>query len=88
MRKLGLTPHVAQNTSNRASAIDDRTTRHAGYAISQPKRKAIEGSFGWLKSVGLLRKVRHRGRRRVGWMFTFGAAVYDLVRMRTLLCAT
>jgi len=88
MRKLGLTPHVAQNTSNRASAIDDRTTRHAGYEISQIKRKAIESSFGWLKTVGLMRKVRHRGRRRVGWMFTFGAAVYDLVRMRTLLCET
>jgi transposase len=88
IRKLGLTPHVAQNTSNRASAIDDRTTRHAGYAISQLKRKAIESSFGWLKSVGLLRKVRHRGRRRVSWMFTFGAAVYDMVRMRTLLCET
>ena len=88
MRKLGLTPHVAQNTSNRASAIDDRTTRHAGYEISQRKRKAIESSFGWLKTVGLLRKVRHRGRRRVSWMFTFGAAVYDLVRMRTLLCET
>jgi len=88
IRKLGLTPHVAQNTSNRASAIDDRTTRHAGYAISQLKRKAIESSFGWLKSVGLLRKVRHRGRRRISWMFTFGAAVYDMVRMRTLLCET
>jgi transposase len=88
IRKLGLTPHVAQNTSNRASAIDDRTTRHAGYEISQLKRKAIESSFGWLKSVGLLRKVRHRGRRRVSWMFTFGAAVYDMVRMRTLLCET
>ena len=88
IRKLGLTPHVAQNTSNRASAIDDRTTRHAGYEISQIKRKAIESSFGWLKTIGLMRKVRHRGRRRVGWMFTFGAAVYDLVRMRTLLCET
>jgi transposase len=88
VRKLGITPHVAQNTSNRASAIDARTTRHAGYAISQWKRKGIESSFGWLKTIGLLRKVRHRGRRRVGWMFTFGAAVYDLVRMRTLLCAT
>jgi transposase len=87
-RALGITPHVAQNTTNRSSAIDARTTRHAGYEISQQKRKRIEQSFGWMKSVGLIRKMRHRGRRRVGWMFTFAAAVYDLVRMRTLLCAT
>lgn len=87
-RKLGLTPHVAQNTTNRASAIDDRTTRHAGYAISQQKRKRIEQGFGWMKTIGLIRKMRHRGKRRVGWMFTFAAAVYDLVRMRTLLWAT
>jgi transposase len=88
VRAQGITPHVAQNTSGRSSRIDDRTTRHAGYAISQQKRKLIEQPFGWMKTVGLLRKTRHRGRRRVGWMFTFTAAVYDLVRMRTLLCAT
>jgi transposase len=88
VRELGITAHVAQYTGRRSSAIDARTTRHAGYEISQWKRKAIEGSFGWLKTVGLLRKARYRGRRRVGWMFTFAVAVYDLVRMRKLLWAT
>jgi len=87
MRADAITAHVAQNDMNRRSAIDGRTTRHAGYEISQRKRKAIEQSFGWMKTVGLLRKVRHRGRKRVGWMFTFTAAVYDLVRIRNLLCA-
>ncbi len=86
-RELGITPHVAQNTSNRRSAIDRRTTRHAGYAISQRVRKLVEESFGWMKTVGLLRKTRHRGRERVGWQFLFTAAVYDLVRMRTLIAA-
>jgi len=85
MRRRRVTPHVAQNTSNRRSAIDARTTRHAGYGISQRKRKVIEQPFGWMKTVGLLRKLRHRGHRKVGWMFTFTAAVYDMVRMRTLL---
>lgn len=85
MRKRNVTPHVAQNTTNRRSAIDGRTTRHAGYGISQWKRKAIEQSFGWMKTVGLLHKLRHRGVENVGWVFTFTAAVYDLVRMRTLL---
>ena len=85
LREIGVTPHVAQNETHRRSAIDGRTTRHAGYGISQWKRKALEQSFGWMKSVGLLRKMRHRGRRRVGWMFTFTAAVYDMVRMRRLL---
>jgi transposase len=86
-RAIDVTPHVAQYVGRR-SAVDGRTTRHAGYAISQLRRKMIEQPFGWMKTVGLLRKVRHRGRRRVGWMFTFTAAVYDLVRMRTLLWAT
>jgi hypothetical protein len=84
---LRVTPHVAQNTSGRASAIDGRTTRHPGYAVSQRKRKCVEEIFGWLKTVGLLRKVRHRGVGRVGWMFTFAAAVYNVVRMRTLAAA-
>jgi len=83
-RAIGVTPHVAQNTSNRSSAIDERTTRHAGYEISQWKRKLVEQPFGWMKTVGLMRKLRHRGRRKVGWTFTFTAAVYNLVRMRTL----
>jgi transposase len=84
LRQLRVTPHVAQHTSGRSSAIDGRTTRHPGYAISQRKRKGVEEIFGWLKTVGLLRKVRHRGAARVGWMFTFAATVYNLVRMRTL----
>jgi transposase len=84
LRELRVTPHVAQHTTGRASAIDGRTTRHPGYAISQRKRKCVEEIFGWLKTVGLFRKVRHRGVARVGWMFTFAAAVYNLVRMRTL----
>lgn len=85
LRQLGLTPHLAQNTKNRSSAIDGRTTRHPGYAISQRRRKRVEEVFGWLKVVGLLRKTRHVGKRLVGWMFTFSCAVYNLVRMRTLL---
>jgi transposase len=85
MRRRGVTPHVAQNTTYRWSAIDARTTRHAGYELSQWKRKAIEQPFGWLTTVGLMRKLRHRGLRKVDWAFTFTAAVYDLVRMRRLL---
>jgi len=82
--ELKVTPHVSQNTTGRSSAIDDRTTRHAGYAVSQKKRKRVEEIFGWMKTVGLMRKTRHRGVSRVGWTFTFAAAVYNLVRMRTL----
>jgi transposase len=84
LRLLRVTPHVAQNTSRRSSAIDERTTRHVGYEVSQEKRKRIEEIFGWLKSIGLLRQTRHRGRRRVGWMFVFSLAVYNLVRIRNL----
>src|SRR5262245_49756800 len=84
LRLLQVTPQVAQNTSNRSSALDERTTRHAGYEVSQPKRKRIDEIFGWLKTIGLLRKTRHRGRRRVGWMFVFSLAVYHLVRIRNL----
>jgi transposase len=85
-RNLRVTPHVAQNTKRTGgSAIDQRTTRHDGYAISQRKRKRIEESFGWLKTIALLRKVRHRGIFKVGWVFTFAAAAYNLVRMRNLL---
>ncbi len=85
LRRLQVTPHVAQNTSNRSSALDERTTRHAGYRVSQQKRKRIEEIFGWLKTVGLLRKTRHRGTARVAWMFVFGLAVYNLVRIRNLM---
>lgn len=85
-RGLKATPHVAQNQSRRGgSALDGRTTRHAGYAVSQRKRKRIEESFGWLKTIALMRKVRHRGIFKVGWVFTFAAAAYNLVRMRNLL---
>src|SRR5215813_6227869 len=84
VRLLRVTPHVAQNTSKRASAIDRRTTRHPGYEVSQQKRRRIEEIFGWLKTIGLLRQTRHRGRRRVGWMFVFSLAVYNLVRIRNL----
>jgi transposase len=84
MRGLNVTPHIAQNDSNRRSAIDARTTRHEGYAISQRKRKRIEEVFGWMKTVALQRKTRFRGVERVGWMFTLAAAAYNLVRMRNL----
>jgi len=88
-RNLHMTPHVAQNLGRRGgSAIDDRTTQHKGYAISQKKRKRIEECFGWLKTIALLRKVRHRGTLKVDWIFTFACAAYNLVRMRNLMAAT
>jgi hypothetical protein len=87
LRERNVTPHVAQNDTGRRSAIDERTTRHAGYVISQRKRKLVEQSFGWDKTVGPMRKLRHRGIRLVNWMFTFTNAAYNLVRMRTLLGA-
>jgi transposase len=87
-RGLGVTPHVAQNTSGRASAVDARTTRHPGYASSQRARKRVEEIFGWMKTVGLMRKTRHKGVDRVGWTFTLTAAAYNLVRMRNLLAVT
>jgi transposase len=87
MRRLGVTPHVTQNTKGRRSAIDGRTTRHVGYAASLRVRKRIEEVFGWMKTVGGLRKTRHRGTARVGWMFTFVAAAYNLVRLPKLLAA-
>ncbi len=85
LRERGITPHVAQNTTNRRSAIDGRTTRHPGYGMSQHARRLGERVFGWSKTIGLQRKTRYRGQPRVGWAFTFTLAVYDLVRMRTLL---
>ena len=81
-QKLGVTPHVSQNLGRRGgSAIDGRTTHHPGYRLSQKKRKRIEECFGWLKAIALLRKVRHRGVRKVDWIFTFACAAYNLVRM-------
>ena len=88
-RNLSVTPHVAQNSGRRGgSAIDGRTAGHAGYAISQKKRKRIEECFGWLKTIALLRKVRHRGTLKVDWVFTFACAAYNLVRMRNLMRST
>ena len=87
-RHLHVTPHVAQNLKRRGgSAIDGRTTRHDGYKLSQKKRKRIEECFGWLKTIALLRKVRHRGALKVDWMFTLACAAYNLVRMRNLMAA-
>ena len=86
VRRMRITPHVAQNEFGcGGSAIDARTTRHAGYRWSHRKRKLIEQAFGWLKTVALLRKLRHRGGRLVDWIFTFGAAAYNLVRWRNLI---
>ena len=85
LRVRQATPHVAQHTTGRRSAIDGRTTCHPGYAVSQQKRKRVEEVFGWLKTIGLLRKVKLRGVQRVGWLFTFAAAVYNLVRIRNLV---
>jgi len=86
LRALNAVPHVALRTG-RASAIDGRTTRHPGYAISQRLRKRVEEIFGWMKTVGNFRKTRHRGIDRVGWMFTLTAAAYNLVRIRNLVAA-
>ena len=87
MRRLGVTPHVAQNDNHHRSAIDGRTTRHAGYAVSQRLRKRIEEIFGWVKTVGGQRKTHYRGTCRVGWMFTLAVAAYDLIRLPKLLAA-
>jgi len=85
MRGMNVTPHVSQNIKRPGgSAIDGRTTRHEGYQVSQRKRKRIEEVFGWIKTVGTLRKTRHRGLETVRWVFTFTATAYNLVRMRNL----
>jgi transposase len=85
LRAIQATPHVAQNEhAHRSSAIDKRTTRHEGYAVSQRKRKRVEEIFGWIKTIAGLRKTKHRGRKRVAWMFTFAAAAFNLVRLRNL----
>ena len=84
-RHLGVTPHVTQNLKrNGGSAIDGRTTRHHGYRMSQKRRKRIEECFGWLKTIALLRKLRHRGVCKVDWIFAFACAAYNLVLMRKL----
>ena len=84
-RDLGFTPHVAQEDHDRVKVLDRRTTRHPGYRVSQVRRKRVEEGFGWGKTVGGLRKLRHRGRETVDWLFTFTMAVYNLVRIRTLI---
>ena len=87
-RNVRVTPHPAQNHERRGgSAIDKRTTRHPGYRISQIRRKRIEECFGWLKTIALMRKVRHRGVCKVHWIFTLACAAYNLVRMRNLAAA-
>jgi transposase len=87
LREINVTPHLAQNTSGRRSAIDGRTTRHPGYAISQRIRKRIEEAFGWAKTVAGLRKARHRGLAKIDWQFTLAMAAYNLVRLPKLLGA-
>jgi transposase len=88
VRAMDATPHVAQHAVGRRSAIDARTTRHAGYVASQQKRKLVEQGFGWMKTIGGVRKLRHRGGPLVTWIFIFTAAVYNIVRLRRLLPAT
>lgn len=85
LRARHITPHVAQNDSNRRSRIDQRTTRHASYAASQKKRKLVEQVFGWIKTTAGLRQTKHRGRERIEWMFTFAAAAYNMVRIRNIM---
>ena len=87
MREINVTPHVAQNDRGRRSAIDGRTTRHPGYAVSLRIRKRIEEAFGWAKTVAGLRKARHRGLPKIDWQFTFAMAAYNLVRLPKLLAA-
>jgi transposase len=88
LRGMNITPHVAQNRTKRRSAVDERTTRHAGYEVSQRKRKRVEQSFGWMKMIGMLKKVKLRGIDKVGWLFTFTGAAYNLCRLRNLMART
>ena len=85
LRALKATPHVAQNTAGRASRIDRRTVRHAGYLASQRARKRIEEAFAWVKTIALQAKTRFRGTERVGWAFTLAATAYNLIRLPRLL---
>lgn len=88
LRSMRVTPHVAQNTNGRSSAIDRRTTRHPGYGVSLRVRKQIEEAFGWIKTIAGQGKTKFRGRDRVGWAFTFAAAAYDLVRLPKLMAVS
>jgi transposase len=87
VRACNTAPHVAQNIHDTRpdSAVDGRTTRHAGYDVSQVKRKLVEEGFGWGKTIGGLRKLHHRGQEKVAWIFAFTNAAYNLVRIRTLI---
>jgi IS5 family transposase len=85
LQDKAITAHVAQNTNGRRSAVDDRITRHPGYALSQRIRKRVEEAFGWAKTVAGLRKMRHRGLLKVDWQFTLAMAAYNLVRLPKLL---
>ena len=87
MREINVTPHVAQNDNGRCSAIDSRTTRHPGYAVSLRIRKRIEEAFGWAKTIAGLRKTRHRGLPKIDWQFVLAMAAYNLVRLPKLLAA-
>ena len=87
LRSMNATPHLAQNTKGRASAIDGRTTRHAGYGLSQRIRKRIEEVFGWVKTVARQARTKFRGRERVGWAFAFAAVAFNLARLPKLLAA-
>jgi len=87
-RQRSCTPYVSQNNTNRRSAIDGRTTRHSGHRTSTVKRKQIEEAFGWMKTVGGLRKTRHRGRALVEWLFVLTATAYNLIRIPKILAAT
>ena len=85
---MNATPRVAQNANGRSSAIDRRTTRHTGYALSHRIRKRIEEAFGWIKTIAGQERTKFRGRERVGWAFTFAAAAYNLARLPKLLEAS
>jgi transposase len=84
LQAMNVTPHVAQNNKNRRSAIDGRTTRHGGYALSQSRRPIIERAFGWLKTVAGMRKVKLRGLEKVSWLFQYAVAAYNLWRIPRL----
>lgn len=88
LQALNVAPHIARHTTKRTSAVPEEFEQQAGYQVSQRKRKLVEEGFGWMKAVGMLRQVKHRGKAKVGWIFTFAAAAYNLIRMRRLLaCA-
>jgi len=89
MRELGTTPHVSQHLRRPGgSAIDRRTTRHVGYAMSQHLRPRVEPAFGWLKTIGWMRKVKLHGLAKVNWLFVFASAAFNLIRLPKLLPST